>query len=104
MAMDIQLLVGLILYFVVSPLTQTALKNFGAAMQDPELRFFAVEHILLMLAAAAAAHVGRTLSRRASAALTKHQRAALLFGLTLLLILLAIPWPFSAAARPWIRF
>ncbi len=31
-AMDIQLLLGLLLYFVFSPITRTALQDFGAAM------------------------------------------------------------------------
>jgi hypothetical protein len=103
LVMDIQVLVGLILYFL-SPLTQSALQNFGGAMSNPVARFFAVEHILLMVVAAAAAHMGRAFSRKVSGALSKHKRAAIWFMLALLLVLVAIPWPFSVAARPWIRF
>src|SRR5260370_14011434 len=44
MALDIQLLLGLLLYFVVSPNMREILNNFGAAMKDPPLRFWAVEH------------------------------------------------------------
>ncbi len=102
--LDVQVLVGLVLYFVASPLMQTALKNFGAAMQNADLRFFAVEHILVMLAGAAAAHVGRSLARKAADPAMKHRRAAMFFGAALLLILAAVPWPFSAVARPLIRF
>jgi len=47
--MDIQFLIGLILYAFVSPLTKTAFADFGAAMQNADLRFYAVEHILIML-------------------------------------------------------
>jgi len=104
MALDLQLLVGLLLYFAASPLVASALRNFGGAMQNPEMRFFAVEHIFLMVLALGIAHGGRTLSRRATAAPVKHRWAALLFGLSLLVILFAIPWPFAAVARPWIRF
>lgn len=103
MVMDIQVLAGLILYFL-SPLTQSALQNFGGAMSNAVARFFAVEHILLMVVAAAAAHMGRAFSRKASGSLSKHKRAAIWFVLALLLVLVAIPWPFSVAARPWIRF
>jgi hypothetical protein len=103
MLMDIQVLAGLILYFL-SPVTQSAFQNFGGAMSNTVARFFAVEHILLMVVAAVVAHVGRALTRKASGALSKHKRAAIWFMLALLVVLVAIPWPFSAAARPWIRF
>jgi hypothetical protein len=103
MLMDIQVLAGLILYFL-SPVTQSAFQNFGGAMSNAVARFFAVEHILLMVVAAVVAHVGRALTRKASGALSKHKRAAIWFMLALLVVLVAIPWPFSAAARPWIRF
>lgn len=101
--MDLQLLIGLILY-VISPILQTAFQNFGGAMSNAQLRFFAVEHILMMVIAVVFAHVGRALSKKASSDLLKHRRAAIWFGLALLVILVAIPWPFTAAARPWIRF
>ena len=104
MLMDIQVLVGLILYIFLSPITQSAFQNFGGAMSNAVARFFAVEHILLMVVAAAAAHMGRAFSRKASGALSKHKRAAIWFVLALLLVLVAIPWPFSAAARPLFPF
>ncbi|HMN59250.1 MAG TPA: hypothetical protein PJ988_02730 [Anaerolinea sp.] len=104
MALDLQLLVGLLLYFAASPLVASALRNFGGAMQNPEMRFFAGEHIFLMVLALGIAHGGPTPSRRGAAAPVKHRWAALLFGLSLVVILIAIPWPFAAVARPWIRF
>jgi len=103
--MDLQLLLGLLLYFFLSPLTKAALQNFGAAMSDSTLRYFAVEHILIMIIAVVLAHVGRSMAGKAQEPVKKHQRAALWFGLSVLLMLLAIPWPFLAAGagRPWIR-
>ena len=50
--LDMQMLLGLILYLVLSPFTAEALRDFGAAMKSPGLRFFAVEHLTLMLGAA----------------------------------------------------
>src|SRR5437762_6473999 len=67
-ALDIQLLVGLLLYFVLSPFTTEALKNMGAAMRSPMLRFFAVEHVTMMLVAVILVHVGRVLARKAAGA------------------------------------
>ncbi|HSV85073.1 MAG TPA: hypothetical protein VLH85_00765 [Levilinea sp.] len=102
--MDIQLLVGLVLYIFLSPMTLSAFQNFAGAMQNTDMRFFAVEHILMMVIGTALAHAGRMLSRKASGSLSKQRRAAIWFGLALLVVLVAIPWPFSATARPWIRF
>jgi cell division protein FtsW (lipid II flippase) len=104
MAFDFQLLVGLLLYFAASPLVASALQNFGAAMQNAETRFFALDHVFLMVLALGISHGGRTLSRRAADPLVKHRWAALLYTLALLVLLAAIPWPFAAVARPWIRF
>ncbi len=101
--LDLQLLIGLILY-VISPILQTAFQNFGGAMSNTQMRFFAVEHILMMVIAVVLAHVGRALSKKASTDVLKHRQAAIWFGLALLVMLLAIPWPFSPVSRPWIRF
>src|SRR5438874_1480566 len=50
-ALDLQLLLGLLLYFVVSPNMQAIRANFGEAMRTPGLRFWAVEHGTMMLLA-----------------------------------------------------
>ena len=54
MVLDTQMLLGLLLYFVLSPNTKAIMENFGAAMKDPALRFWAVEHTVTMFAAIAA--------------------------------------------------
>jgi hypothetical protein len=102
-SMDLQVLLGLILYIFLSPLTTTALKDFGAAMSNESLRYWSVEHILLMIVALILIHVGRATSKRAAGATSKHKRAAIFFGLALLAILIAIPWPFLPNGRPLIR-
>ena len=63
--LDIQLLLGLLLYFVVSPLMASIRADFGAAMSDSNLRFFAVEHISLMMLAVVLGHVAVVMARRA---------------------------------------
>src|SRR5262245_66508414 len=50
-AMDVQMLLGLMLYAYLSPTTEAILKDFGAAMSDPVARFWAVEHLTMMLLA-----------------------------------------------------
>jgi hypothetical protein len=99
---DIQFLIGLILYVFLSPLTQMAFADFGAAMRDSTLRFWGVEHIFGMVAASALAHVGRAKIRKAPEH-RKHRTAAIFFTLALVAIALSIPWPFMPVSRPLFR-
>ena len=102
-ALDIQMLLGLLLYLVLSPFTTEALGNFGAAMKNPALRFFAVEHIALMFAAVILAHLGRVLARKAKTADAKRSRLLICFVVATLAMLLAIPWPGMPSGRPLFR-
>lgn len=89
---DIQLVVGLVLYLFVSPLTKAAFADFGAAMKNADLRFYAVEHILMMVIALVVIHIGRSKSKKAKIPLRKHRAAAIFYTLGLIIILAAIPW------------
>ena len=91
-SMDVQLLLGLILYFGLSPITRAAIQNIGAAMAEAGLRFFALEHLLVMLLAVIVVHIGTALSRKADDSMAKHRRAAIWFTLAVLLILVGMPW------------
>jgi uncharacterized membrane protein len=91
-SVDIQFLLGLLLYFIFSPLTRTAIQNFGAAMSSPNLRFFALVHPLLMILAVVFAHLGSVLSRRSPDSRTRYFQAAIWFSLATLLIMIAMPW------------
>lgn len=91
MSVDIQFLVGIILV-VVSPLTQAAVNNPSAIMSTDMLRFFAVEHIPVMVAAVILIHVVSVLSSKAPSDILKHRRAAIGYSLAGLAIILAIPW------------
>ena len=103
MALDLQMLLGLALYLALSPFTTEALKNFSAAMRDPSLRFWAVEHIASMFGAVILAHVGRALARTASTPAAKRRRLLISFGLAALLMILGTPWPGFANGRPLFR-
>ena len=101
-AMDVQFLLGLLLYFVLSPVTGAAMEDFGAAMRVPQLRFFAVEHTFGMVLAITLAHIGRGRVRKEPP--EKRGRTALIFyGLALVIILASIPWPGMPAGRPLFR-
>jgi hypothetical protein len=103
MALDTQMLLGLLLYFVLSPNTKTIMENFGAAMKDPALRFWAVEHTVTMFAAIALAHVGRVLARKAASPVAKRTRLLICFGLATVLIILGMPWPGRPGGRVLFR-
>ena len=101
--LDLQIVLGLLLYFVLSPFTKAAMANFGEAMGNSQLRFFAVEHVFGMLIGTALAHVGR--KKVKNAVIERRGRLALIFyGLALLAILVSIPWPGMPAGRPLFRF
>ena len=90
--MDVQLLVGIALYFFYSPITQAAFQDFGAAMKNADLRFYAVEHFIMMLMAVALVHVGRVRTKKAVGSKAKFGTSLLFFGVAYILILAAIPW------------
>ncbi len=102
-ALDIQLLLGLLLYFVVSPNMAEIRAHFGVAMKDPALRFWAVEHVTMMVGAVIAAHVGHVLGRKATSADSKKMTLFVCFGIATVLMLLGIPWPGMRAGRPLFR-
>jgi hypothetical protein len=102
-ALDSQVLLGLLLYFVLSPLTPRSLGDVRAAMPIAPLRFFALEHPVGMLAAAIAAHVGSAVGKRAATAAVRRRRVLIGAAVALVAILLSIPWPWLAMGRPLVR-
>ena len=102
-ALDVQVLVGLLLYLFFSSYTMAAWRNMAGAMGDAVVRFWAVEHLVGMIAATAFVHVGRVRVRKASDPARKHFLAAIFFGLALVIMLISIPWPFSTVERPAFR-
>lgn len=86
-AAHIQLVVGLILYFV-SPLGKTAFGN----MSDPALRLTSLEHPLVNIVAVILITIGWSKHKRTPKSVDKFKSITLLYGLGLLLILSRIPW------------
>jgi hypothetical protein len=103
MALDIQMLLGLLLYLVLSPFTAAALNDFGAAMRNPALRYWAVEHVSLMLVAVVIVHVGRVLARTARTPQSRRTRQIVCFSLATIAMIAATPWPGMANGRPLFR-
>ena len=103
-ALDVQMLLGLIMYFAVSPIMNAIRADFGASMKDPASRFWAVEHIAGMFVAVVLVHVGRVLGRKATNPDSKRMKLFVCFGIATVLMLLSIPWPGLRAGRPLFRF
>ncbi len=91
MAVHVQLLLGLILYFI-SPYV----KFEAGVMKDALTRFYTVEHITMMLLAIVLVTLGYSRAKRAAGTAAKGRTAFWFYLAGLLLILAAIPWPFRA--------
>lgn len=89
---DLQILIGLVLYFFLSPITEYAMSDFSGAMKDSELRFYAVEHFAMMLIAAILVHIGRAKSKNALNDVAKFRIASIFYLIALVLVVVAIPW------------
>ena len=83
--MHLQLLIGLVLYFIYSPF-------ITYNMSDQVSRFWSVEHLALMLFAVVAAQVGRSISKKTQDAQVKFRFQSIFFGMSLVLMILGIPW------------
>ena len=102
--LDLQLLLGALLYFALSPITRQAFDDFGAAMRTSGIRFWAVEHVFGMVVGLFLAHMGAVRIRKAPHDARRHRRAVLYFTLALIAILAAIPWPGMPNWRPLFRW
>lgn len=102
-ALDVQFLLGLLLYVWLSPFIRDAWADMAATMRNAPLRFFAVEHITGMVIGIALAHVGKSKIEKAADAAQKHKLALVFFGLAMVVIVLSIPWPGMPGGRPLFR-
>ncbi|MBM3184667.1 MAG: cytochrome B [Bacteroidetes bacterium] len=85
-----QLLIGLVQYFVTSQKVQF----IDGWMKNPLLRFYGMEHILLMIIAIVLVTIGHSKSKKGATPEEKFKPIKLWYVIGLLLILAAIPWPF----------
>lgn len=104
LAVDLQMLFGLILYFGLSPFTRNAMENVGAAFTVPALRFWAIEHAGGMFGALMLVRVGRVLAMNAPTPVLAQKRRLICFVIATVVMLLAVPWPGLANGRPFFRW
>jgi hypothetical protein len=102
-SLDLQMLIGLILYFFLSPFTMSAWSDIGAVMRDATVRFTVIEHQFGMLIAVVFANIGRARIRKSQDMARRHRVALIFFGLALVIILISIPWPGRPGGRELFR-
>ena len=78
----IQLLIGLVLYFL-SPLTK-------GPMSEAISRYWKVEHISMMIIAVVLITIGNAKSKKIADATAKHKTITIFFGIALILIVVSI--------------
>ena len=88
--LHIQLLIGLVLYFFGQKVGFS--EWIGGGTTPPG--FFAFEHILIMLVAIVFITLGRKKAENHAMDSYKHKLILRYYGLGLILIFIAIPWPF----------
>jgi hydrogenase maturation factor len=85
-------------------LATDGLINFGQYKTDPTIRFFAMEHMSVMVLAWVLVHIGRATVKRADNDAAKHKKMLTFFGIALVLILVSIPWPFRVVGKPYFQW
>lgn len=99
----IQLIFGILIY-VQSPIVKYFWANFATAIQNIDAAFFGLIHILLMLVSIVLITIGSALAKRKESDGDKFKTMLVWFSIALLIIFIAIPWPFSFLAnRPYFR-
>lgn len=102
-SLDVQLTIGLIIYFFLSPFTMSAWGDIGAAMRDDTVRFVVIEHQVGMIIAVALAHIGRARIKKTADPQRRHRLALIFFGLAFVVMMASIPWPGRPAGRELFR-
>ena len=88
-SLHLQLTIGFNLYFISDKV------QFSAGwMKNTLLRFYGMEHVLLMVLAIVIVTIGRKKAENAVEPAQKHGKIVVWYGIGLLLILAGIPWPF----------
>ena len=100
-AAHLQLIIGVVLY-LTSPIVQLARSNMASAMKDTALRYWTVEHISMMIIAIVFITIGNIRSKKMDTDAGIYKQILIWFGLALLIILVAMPWPFrEQIGRSW---
>jgi hypothetical protein len=96
----LQIIVGIVVY-AMSDMVKAGLLDMSATMKNSGLRFWALEHGIVMLLVVVLITVGRVKSKKAATDELKHKKGAIFYLIALVLILWAgVIKPF-ALGRGW---
>lgn len=99
----IQLVLGITIYSQ-SPIIRYFWNNFNEAKKSLDLLFFGLIHIFLMLISIILITIGSSVAKRKLGDKAKFKTVYTYYTIALVIILIAIPWPFSPFAnRPYFR-
>jgi hypothetical protein len=92
---DLMFVIGISLWYF-GPRGYKFIEEFGmsAVMKNAAYRFFAIEHITMMLIAVILIHIGKVQGKKAISDKAKHRRTIIFYLIALIIILISIPWPF----------
>ncbi len=99
-SLHLQFLLGLVLYFM-SPWFQALQDNPGEVMKNSVARFYAVEHLSMMLIAVVIATICSAKSKRKADDAAKSKTRFIWFLISMVIILISIPWPMRFANAGW---
>lgn len=100
---QVQLIIGLWLYSI-SPLVNYFLHHYSKAVHQRPVRFFGMEHSVMMIIAVIMITIGSIKAKRRQTGAEKFRVMAIWFTVALLIILISVPWPFSPfGSRPYFR-
>ncbi len=91
---DVQLLLGLVLYYLKGYLQNYTGGTMGAVMKSPVARFWTIEHGPVMILAIVLVHIGYAGTKGKRADKAKFSRLFWCTLAALLIIVACIPWPF----------
>lgn len=88
----IQLLIGLVLYFVSPYFQAFSQQGMGEVMKDPTLRLYLVEHPLMMIIAVVLITIGYSRHKKKLTSKPKFKLLSIFYTLALAFVLSRIPW------------
>ena len=88
----LQLIIGFIAYFVSAQFAYVLDNGMGAAMKQPEIRLFVIEHPLMMILAIVLITMGFSKHKKQTTDKGKFKTVALYYGIALVFVLSRIPW------------
>ena len=102
------MLFAIYLYFVGPnglQIMKTQSYTWKDVMETPWLRFWLVEHPIMMITSIIIITISHSISKKEIEPLKKHKIMSILYIVALLIIIAGIPWPFRAEniARPIFR-